>query len=324
MWVFVGAARSAAWGPCWAVKHGSVPSGKASEQGRAGVASCVVPSQWCQDHVVQLCTSLTNVDSARHHRIMHKLAHMASQPQAKSPHQQLEYRINSCSSHPMESSSVARQSNCCCIPMPAWCKHKGVSSCRMSHAWWRTGLCMLQMSDWEKRPLSSRQLEYAALDAFVLLQIFNVISNRQTGLSQAQLQSCLHSYPAQRPQSSPRKPSPRKLPADAHPLSQLPSGRQPSSQESTPATLPVSSISGASTKSNHPSLSNTHSARLLHSQAAGDSSSAATVAVPWQGCAEQSETGGSSGVADGSSLQECLESHGLQCALRTHSSLGAG
>lgn len=255
----------------------------------------------------------------------------AFQPQARTPHQQLEYLMHSCSNHPKESSPVGRQSSCCCTSVPAWSQSKWVGflheSCMMmSDACWATGMCMLQMSDWEKRPLSSRQLEYAALDAFVLLQIFNVISNPRTGLSQAQLLSCLHTHPAQRHHSSPRKPSPGKLPTDVHPLPQLPSGRQPSSQAAVPATLPVSSITGAgaSTKSNHPSLSSTPSARQLHSQAASDSSSAASVAVPWQGCAVQSGTGGSSGVSDGSALQECLDSHGLQYALRTHSSLGAG
>lgn len=41
IWVFVGATRAAARGPCWTVQHDSVSSGQASEQGHAGEASRV-------------------------------------------------------------------------------------------------------------------------------------------------------------------------------------------------------------------------------------------------------------------------------------------
>lgn len=228
---------------------------------------------------------------------------------------------------PRKVALAARQRSCCSCCCPCLLGFvKSVflvyKTCRVSHAWWRTWLCVLQMSDWEKRPLSSRQLEYAALDAFVLLQLYDVISNPNTGLSQAQLQSCLYSHHAQRP--SPRRTSPRRLPKDTHPDQQISSQQHPPSQESVPATLPVSHTSSPSRKSSHPSLPSTHSARQRHSRAAAEPSSAVAVTAPWQGSAEQNGTVGSSGVTDRSALQECLQSHGLQSAMRTHSSLGAG
>jgi ribonuclease D len=35
----------------------------------------------------------------------------------------------------------------------------------------------MQLSDWEQRPLSSQQIEYAALDAHCLVKIMEKISN---------------------------------------------------------------------------------------------------------------------------------------------------
>ncbi len=57
----------------------------------------------------------------------------------------------------------------------------------------------IQMSDWEQRPLSSRQTEYAALDAFVLLQVYDAITGGQ-GLTQQQLEPFVYSYTDQKRQ----------------------------------------------------------------------------------------------------------------------------
>ena len=67
-----------------------------------------------------------------------------------------------------------------------------------------TSLCRLdlQMSDWERRPLSDRQLTYAALDAFVLLQIFDAITQGKDAINQQQLQQFISTYSAQGPQHS--------------------------------------------------------------------------------------------------------------------------
>lgn len=58
------------------------------------------------------------------------------------------------------------------------------------------------MSNWEQRPLSSKQIEYAALDALVLLDIFDVITRPQNGLKQQELQPLIYSYTGQRRQRS--------------------------------------------------------------------------------------------------------------------------
>ena len=53
------------------------------------------------------------------------------------------------------------------------------------------------MSDWERRPLSERQLTYAALDAFVLLQIYDAIVG---SFSAEQLQPYLFTFNGSRAQ----------------------------------------------------------------------------------------------------------------------------
>lgn len=53
------------------------------------------------------------------------------------------------------------------------------------------------MSDWERRPLSDRQLTYAALDAFVLLQIYDAIVG---SFSPQQLQPYLFTFNGTRAQ----------------------------------------------------------------------------------------------------------------------------
>lgn len=181
---------------------------------------------------------------------------------------------------------------------------------------------MLQMSDWEKRPLSSKQMEYAALDAFVLLQIYDIVSNPNTGLSQAQLQSCLYSHHAHGCQPSNRNPH-RNLPTAHQPSS----CQQPSERESPPLPVvsPVTQLSNPCTICSRPSVPSSTTATSLHSQAASECSSAPSVAMhQQQATAEQKVSGSASRVPDTLSLQECLHSHGLQSALRMHSSLGAG
>jgi hypothetical protein len=54
------------------------------------------------------------------------------------------------------------------------------------------------MSDWERRPLSSKQTEYAALDAFVLLELYDAIAKPSQGLTQQQLEPFLYSFTDQR------------------------------------------------------------------------------------------------------------------------------
>lgn len=57
------------------------------------------------------------------------------------------------------------------------------------------------MSDWERRPLSSRQLTYAALDAYVLLQIVEAITHEEPAITSQQLQQFTFTYDGHRPQS---------------------------------------------------------------------------------------------------------------------------
>lgn len=187
---------------------------------------------------------------------------------------------------------------------------------------------MLQTSDWERRPLSSKQLEYAALDAFVLLQIYDVISNPNTGLSRGQLQSCLYSHHAGGRQHSPKKCH-RSPPTDAHPAGQAPSHQQPSGRQSPPPMV----VPTASQPSRDPSTVSSHyfgpsctTAPSFHSQTASEPGGAPPVVLmqQQQGAAQQKQSGGTSRVAKGTVLQACLQRHGLQSALRTHSSLGAG
>lgn len=185
-------------------------------------------------------------------------------------------------------------------------------------------LWVLQISDWERRPLSSKQLEYAALDAFVLLQIYDVISNPNTGLSPGQLQSCLYSYHAHGRQHSPKN-SHRNPPADSHPAPQAPSHQQPSEMQPPPP-LTASQPSCPSTVRSHSPDPSSTTAPSFHSQAAQEPGSAAPVVAmqEQQGAGQQKQSGNKSRVAEGLTLQECLQSRGLQSALRTHSSLGAG
>ena len=57
------------------------------------------------------------------------------------------------------------------------------------------------MSDWERRPLSSRQLTYAALDAFVLLQIVEAITHGEPAITSQQLQQFTFTYDGHQAQS---------------------------------------------------------------------------------------------------------------------------
>ena len=50
--------------------------------------------------------------------------------------------------------------------------------------------------------MSEKQVEYAATDAFVLLEIYDVIADPEKGLSQQQLQSLTYNYVGQKHQSS--------------------------------------------------------------------------------------------------------------------------
>ena len=68
------------------------------------------------------------------------------------------------------------------------------------------------MSDWERRPLTSKQTEYAALDAFVLLQIYDVITAPSHGLTQPQLEPFVYSYVGHKRQQRGQANSPDKDP----------------------------------------------------------------------------------------------------------------
>lgn len=67
---------------------------------------------------------------------------------------------------------------------------------------WITLCCALQMSDWERRPLSIKQTEYAALDAFVLLDLYDAIVEPSQGLTQQQLEPFLYSFTDQKRQQT--------------------------------------------------------------------------------------------------------------------------
>ena len=56
------------------------------------------------------------------------------------------------------------------------------------------------MSDWERRPLSIKQTEYAALDAFVLLELYDAVAKPGQGLTQQQLEPFLYSFTDQKRQ----------------------------------------------------------------------------------------------------------------------------
>lgn len=147
------------------------------------------------------------------------------------------------------------------------------------------------------------------------------MSNPNTGLSQAQLQSCLYSHHPHGRQPSTRT-SNRGLPTDAHPTQQPSSRQQPSARESPPlpAISTVSQLSNTSTVRGHSSVPSSNAS--FHSLAASEPCGVPLVAMQQQQGA--AESGNASRVPDRLALQECLQSHGLQSALRTHTSLGAG
>ena len=171
------------------------------------------------------------------------------------------------------------------------------------------------MSDWERRPLSSKQLEYAALDAFVLLEIYDEISHPNRGLSQAQLGLFMYSHGHQKR----RRNSSKGLPPDAAPEQQP--AKELDNETALPARLPASPL----TASNHsPHLSSKATGRSADSRDASDQSMLHPTAGHQGRSGEQSLADSAVTMAEGFPLQECLHSHGLQAAVRSHPSSGAG
>ncbi|KAK9829035.1 hypothetical protein WJX72_003549 [[Myrmecia] bisecta] len=56
----------------------------------------------------------------------------------------------------------------------------------------------MQVSDWEKRPLTAKQLAYAALDAHVLVQLYDAMTSGSAGLTRQQLLGSVFDFKALR------------------------------------------------------------------------------------------------------------------------------
>ena len=287
--VVVGATRAAAWCCCWPVRYGSVCPGEAPEQGHAGAVSLSLQSKHSQHgpaRVVQKFPSCSLLLSGWYCKPM----------------------IYSCSWAPLLGKWPANYVHI------AKSRCQDASCVRACHRC--TSLLVVQMSDWERRPLSSKQLEYAALDAFVLLEIYDVISHPNQGLSQAQLGLSMYSYSHQKWR---RNSSKGLLPDDVPERQQH--AKQLDNEPAVPAILPAS----LSTARNHSTrLSSTASARSGDGQYATGHAMLHSTAGQQEGREEQLHIDQAVAMTEGSPLQECLQRHGLQTAVRSHPTSGAG
>lgn len=185
------------------------------------------------------------------------------------------------------------------------------------------------MSNWERRPLSDKQLEYAALDAFVLLDIYDVIADPEKGLSQQQLQSLAYSYIGQKRQRSGPIPSsnsqdqPESLPdhADTNMTSKsVPQTSDPAAEEYQPATAADSGPQATSAASRQGQFSTRQPNSSQYSIANGDEDNRhdghGSSLHEKQAEHPNLQHNATAPLPAGSPLQDCLQRNSLQHAVR--------
>jgi len=182
------------------------------------------------------------------------------------------------------------------------------------------------MSDWERRPLSSKQTEYAALDAFVLLELYDAIAKPGQGLTQQQLEPFLYSFTDQKRQ--------RTASIASNPAKQ-PSTSVQQHKQHAPLPDACSSVEHSSQADQGDSAANADGnlcpadqlESLQNSSLDGPVSTSAQVqahrSVQPQAPLANKPEGQAVALSAGSPLQQCLNRHGLEGAVKSFPS-GAG
>ncbi len=185
-----------------------------------------------------------------------------------------------------------------------------------------------QMSDWERRPLSSKQTEYAALDAFVLLELYDAIAKPGQGLTQQQLAPFLYSFTDQKRQ---RTGSIMSSASDA----KQPSTSDQQHKQHDPQPDACSSVEHSSPPDQNDSAETANGnlcpadqlKSLQNSSLGGPVSTSAQVQAPRSVQPQVPlaiKPGGQAiALSAGSPLQQCLHRHGLEGAVKSFPS-GAG
>ncbi|KAL0033286.1 hypothetical protein WJX77_001863 [Trebouxia sp. C0004] len=181
----------------------------------------------------------------------------------------------------------------------------------------------MQMSDWEHRPLSSKQTEYAALDAFVLLDLYDVIAKPSQGLTQQQLEPFLYSFTDQKRQRT-----------GSNPAKQPPTSTQQHKQHAPPQDACISAEgfsrpdqSDTAQTADGNSCPADQVKSLQNSNLDGPASTSAQVqaqrSVQPQALLANKPEGQAVALSAGSPLQQCLHRHGLEGIVKAFPS-GAG
>ena len=181
------------------------------------------------------------------------------------------------------------------------------------------------MSDWERRPLSSKQTEYAALDAFVLLELYSAITDPAQGLAQQQLEPYIYNYSSQKlqPPASLASDMTKQLPADGQQHKQH-AMQQDAVVLSQRHCAPNKGESAEACCNGESGAGDQHIPKLQPSQEpAFEDSRAASAAEPSQLSAQPqsamtaTDLGGRAMMLPaGSPLQQCLQENGLQGAVK--------
>ena len=182
------------------------------------------------------------------------------------------------------------------------------------------------MSDWERRPLSSKQTEYAALDAFVLLELYDAITKPGQGLTQQQLEPFLYSFTGQKRQRTASiSTNPAKQPSTSD---QQHKQHAPQPDACNSAEHSSQPDQGDSAESANGNLCPADQLKSLHNSSPGGpvSTSAQVQAQrsvqPQVPLATKPE-GQAVALSAGSPLQQCLHRHGVEGAVKSFPS-GAG
>ena len=184
----------------------------------------------------------------------------------------------------------------------------------------------LQMSDWERRPLSSKQTEYAALDAFVLLELYSAITDPMQGLTQQQLEPHIYNYNGQKlpPPASLASDMAKQLPADGqqhkrHAMQQdavILSQRCCAPDIGDPAGACSSGALGTADQ-HTPKLQPLHTTASDVDRAASAPAPAQLSAQPKSAMTATDLGGQAVMLPAGSPLQQCLQENGLQEAVKS-------